>query len=73
MECLIVLCISDVFSGFPSKVKDAGAGESVEDIRKLINNAHSKAYGAAIREATLRGESKARHFSIFGFNVLKVF
>ena len=44
-------------------------GESVEDIKKLVNAAHSRAYRSAIREAITRGESEARHFSIFVFYV----
>ena len=67
----MVLWISDVFSGIPLKAKadDAGddAGETTKDIRKLINNAHSRAYTRAIKEAVQRGESQARHFSIFEF------
>ena len=69
----MVLWISDVFSGIPLKANadDAGddAGETTKDIRKLINNAHSKAYTKAIKEAVQRGESQARHFSIFEFFV----
>lgn len=77
MKCLsdglsygpMVLWISDVFSGIPLKANADDAGESLKDIRKLINNAHSRAYNAAIREAVQRGESQARHFSIFEFFV----
>lgn len=70
----MVLWISDVFSGIPLKAKadDAGdnaGGETSKDIRKLINNAHSRAYTKAIKEAVQRGESQARHFSIFEFFV----
>ena len=64
---LMVLWISDVFSGIPLKANADDAGESLKDIRKLINNAHSRAYNAAIKEAVQRGESQARHFSIFEF------
>ena len=67
----MVLWISDVFSGIPLKANadDAGdaAGETTKDIRKLINCLHSRAYTKAIKEATQRGESKARHFSILEF------
>ena len=66
---LMVLWISDVFSGIPLKAKADDAGESLKDIRKLINNAHSRAYNKAIKEAVQRGESQARHFSIFEFFV----
>ena len=66
---LMVLWISDVFSGIPLKANADDAGESLKDIRKLINNAHSRAYNAAIKEAVQRGESQARHFSIFEFFV----
>ena len=69
----MVLWISDVFSGIPLKAKadDAGddAGETTKDIRKIINCVHSRAYSKAIKEATERGESQARHFSIFEFFV----
>ena len=63
----MVLCISDVFSGIPLKVEDAGADESTKDIAKLINAEHSRAYGPALRAAKNMGESEARHFSTFGF------
>ena len=51
------------------KAKADDDGESVEDIRKLINCAHSRAYAKAIKEANQRGDIKARHFNIFEFYV----
>ena len=71
--CLMVLCISVVFSGIPFKataveVNDLDAVE-LNDIRKLINNAHSRAYQLGKKEAYERGENKARYFNIFDFYV----
>ena len=73
LMCLMVLCISVVFSGIPFKataveVNDLDAVE-LNDIRKLINNAHSRAYQLGKKEAYERGENKARYFNIFEFYV----
>ena len=77
----MVLCISVFFSGIPfkatavdsvdfskAKVNDLDAVE-LNDIRKLINNAHSRAYQLGKKEAYERGENKARYFNIFDFYV----
>ena len=73
LMCLMVLCISVFFSGIPFKatvaeVNDLDAVE-LNDIRKLINNAHSRAYQLGKKEAYERGENKARYFNIFDFYV----
>ena len=69
LMCLMVLCISVVFSGIPFKATADDAVETSNDIRKLVNNAHSRAYQLGIKEAYERGENKARYFNIFEFYV----
>ena len=69
LMCLMVLCISVVFSGIPFKATADDAVESLNDTRKLINNAHSRAYQLGIKEAVERGEIKARYCNIFEFYV----
>ena len=56
--------VRQVYSLITGKVR---ADETWEDIKKLINNAHSRAYNKQIKAALLAGKNKAKHFDIVLF------